>query len=67
MTNQSEVSKARVVGMVELHRTMSRVIDEVRVGRAEVLVMSHGRPMAMIRPLTPEEQEAFAEAEQSAA
>jgi len=60
---------SKKAGIRELKNQTSRIVSEVREEMAEYVITSQGRPVAMLRPFTREDEEAIRqlEAEQAMA
>ncbi len=60
---------SKKAGIRELKNQTSRIVSEVREEMAEYVITSQGRPVAMLRPFTDEDEEAIRrlEAEQAMA
>jgi len=48
---------ATEIGVRELKNNATRIVRAVREERAEYIVTVHGKPAAILRPITPEDEE----------
>ncbi len=54
---------SKKAGIRELKNQTSRIVSEVREEMAEYVITSQGRPVAMLRPFTREDEEAIRQTE----
>jgi prevent-host-death family protein len=48
---------ATEIGVRELRNNVTKIVKQVREEQAEYIVTVHGRPAAILRPITPEDEE----------